>query len=1232
MKKNLTRTLSLFLAVVLIFSLVPTWLGTRAEAAETKVSMTNASFENSLYGWTTVVNSASGNTITASSTRASAGSYSALLNDISTGHNAVLRSDKIAATGDAMYKVTADFYAEADAPCYISLECLDEDGNAIHSASTPTIYINKWHTVTAQLLAPSATTHLRVQIFSTTSGICRTYADNLALTTFDAPADSWTIEETAHPRLFFTADEVSAIQARSTNNTLTDFGYVQKDVYAGIQTAADDYLDDTTVQHQYYGGYVVTFNVAEMPTLYMQSPPGYNGSNYPYWGNYCKGLRDRLQALALAYVVTGNTAYSNKAIELTMKIADWTYWSQPADEATAGTTVGLDTVYLVTGVSTVYDMCYDQLTEAQKAAIPQAMIDKALDLMYISSFNHIDNNIPLASVAALGLGACAIADPADAARTELVNKYLTSAYDYYEWYLDSRMTSGAQEGYSYTAFALDTLMVGVDAIARVTGKTDLLTHEYFTSGVFTDWFLNCVAPESYTLPAYSDSPETPCAFITMNLVNRDLATVAPEAAKAAGYYLKVSKPESTGFQKFIYTCDNPIIDDPSDITYVSEYLGYGAMRTGWFGSSDMVLTMVSNTSTMNHNHYDQNAIQLAFDGTWLASDPGYADLSPGSALNQYMTWDGHTVIYVDGEAQSLKGTGSLQEVLATDTYSHMVGSAADAYGVGVLTQNDRHAILVNHTPNPYYVVIDELNSAAKHSYGWNLAACNWDSLTVDGVAVTTGTNLAGKTMALAKGDKNLFVNFVGVAAKTAAVGEYENTGYQTMTATATNRDKFQFMTVLNASNATTPNVTATTFCDNETALAATVNAGSIQDMVLYNRSGSGTSVSAGRVTTDAKIATYMNVTDTAITEGFGAQAVTNLSYNSVPYFQSSSAVDVSASFVGNYKTYTITSDEAQSVTLYAVGNMTSFTINGVASTAYTVDGDYVTVSIPAGTTTLFLNQKTIPVTKMYFTGETMELQLGDSTAIKYTLLPLIASNKTIIWSSSEADIAKVDETGLVTAVGVGTAVITGTTADGGFTDTMTVTISSANVSSIITMIDEIGAVDLTKAADVQLVLTAYNALSATEKAAVTNRTTLFDAEDALVGQMFYLAGVMLRTEKASGFESATLAQWSPETIRLAWEKAEANNSAADFVPSRNLSVAKTLQLASLLHQMYTTGSAKETVNTFKWYSPYVSYAVRNGIASWNYVNASRYIMNKPASRTEFVSFFANAIPDVIYGA
>ena len=115
--------------------------------------------------------------------------------------------------------------------------------------------------------------------------------------------------------------------------------------------------------------------------------------------------------------------------------------------------------------------------------------------------------------------------------------------------------------------------------------------------------------------------------------------------------------------------------------------------------------------------------------------------------------------------------------------------------------------------------------------------------------------------------------------------------------------------------------------------------------------------------------------------------------------------------------------------LYAYKNGTT-TITATATDGSGVTASCeVTVNINYPVQGISLNHDAKTFTKA---GETLQL-----TA---TIYPDSATNKTVTWKSSDKTVATVDESGLVTAVGNGTAKITATTEDGNFKATCQVTV------------------------------------------------------------------------------------------------------------------------------------------------------------------------------------------------
>ncbi len=84
----------------------------------------------------------------------------------------------------------------------------------------------------------------------------------------------------------------------------------------------------------------------------------------------------------------------------------------------------------------------------------------------------------------------------------------------------------------------------------------------------------------------------------------------------------------------------------------------------------------------------------------------------------------------------------------------------------------------------------------------------------------------------------------------------------------------------------------------------------------------------------------------------------------------------------------------------------------------------------------------VAVTGVTLDKHSLSMSAGTNETLTATVAPANATIKTVNWSSSNPSVATVSG-GVVTALAEGTAIITATTADGGFTDTCTVTVTPA---------------------------------------------------------------------------------------------------------------------------------------------------------------------------------------------
>ncbi|MDE6232794.1 MAG: Ig-like domain-containing protein [Lachnospiraceae bacterium] len=85
----------------------------------------------------------------------------------------------------------------------------------------------------------------------------------------------------------------------------------------------------------------------------------------------------------------------------------------------------------------------------------------------------------------------------------------------------------------------------------------------------------------------------------------------------------------------------------------------------------------------------------------------------------------------------------------------------------------------------------------------------------------------------------------------------------------------------------------------------------------------------------------------------------------------------------------------------------------------------------------------VPVTGVTISQSELVLAVNATSPLKATVTPDNATNKQVVWSSSDASVATVDNTGNVKGVASGTAKISVTTVDGGFSKECTVTVKDS---------------------------------------------------------------------------------------------------------------------------------------------------------------------------------------------
>ena len=164
------------------------------------------------------------------------------------------------------------------------------------------------------------------------------------------------------------------------------------------------------------------------------------------------------------------------------------------------------------------------------------------------------------------------------------------------------------------------------------------------------------------------------------------------------------------------------------------------------------------------------------------------------------------------------------------------------------------------------------------------------------------------------------------------------------------------------------------------------------------------------------------------------QSVSPTSYSISAYVAPAGAGTVTVNGSGTSATVTANSEVALAATANDGYRFTGWMEN---DRQVSTDATYTFKATGDRTLTAKFEKK---VTGVTLNTETLELFTGGSATLTATVEPSDAANQNVTWASSDPSVATVDAAGKVTAVAPGTATITATTVDGGFTAICTVTV------------------------------------------------------------------------------------------------------------------------------------------------------------------------------------------------
>lgn len=424
--------------------------------------------------------------------------------------------------------------------------------------------------------------------------------------------------------------------------------------------------------------------------------------------------------------------------------------------------------------------------------------------------------------------------------------------------------------------------------------------------------------------------------------------------------------------------------------------------------------------------------ELSFTKGDTATQKLTATISPATATNTKVNWKSEdaNIAKVDSDGNvTAVGAGTTNIVATADDNSSISAKCSVTVNKKVvkvtgITISGNNAIKVGET-SQLSAIVEPSNADAQHvSWASNhteIATISDDGLVkavAEGITTITATAKDGSGVT-GTYEINVSTNVIDVQSVTLSQTTLDlKVGDSSVTLTAT----------VAPDNATSKDITWTS--DN-TSVATVAN-------------GTVTAVGAGTATITASAGGKIATCTVEVTRN--PVLVTSIAINAektelVEGDKETLTATVTPSAADN-KNVTWSSSDTDIATVDTNGLVTAKSAGNVTITATAADGSTVSNSIE-----LTIKAKTIAVTNVSLSKTTLSLEKGKTETLTATVAPDNATNKKVTWSSSNANVATVDQSGKVTAVGKGTAKITVKTEDGGKTAECTVTVTEAEKPS-----------------------------------------------------------------------------------------------------------------------------------------------------------------------------------------
>ncbi|MBD3290585.1 DUF4962 domain-containing protein [candidate division KSB1 bacterium] len=513
-----------------------------------------------------------------------------------------------------------------------------------------------------------------------------------------------------HPRLIFSADKLDEFRRSLSSG--------RRDAWNAVKAIADKSLSLDNPVPPWYG------DIEDY---------GKRRLEYRQYYHYIREYIDQgLQALGIAWLMTGESKYADTGKRILLTIAGW-----HADGITSSKHIGFDEpgLSIARCLHRGYDWLYTALSEEERNIVRKSCIDRARDTYQRIAFQRPFLQEPGASHDARLIGY--LSEQALVLHGEIPDE------DFYKW-LDFSLTGfwtvfphwggkdgGWAEGTGYAAAYNIRATTWIESVYSVLGL-NLWEKPFFSK--LQNFFLYCARPNGEFWP-YGDGAERgPRQISSRAKLLVDLMT---------HYAQRFENPVNQWWADNVVLhneeISNPVIPmilpkkvkatKPVEIEQAKLFqdIGWSAFHSDLSDlESDVFFLFKSSPyGSYSHSHADQNSFYLSVGGYALAIPSGY--YGPVYGAPHHAEWTrsskANNTILVNGEGQTVRDFEAVGKITAfrnNDSVAYVCGDAAPAYS-GKLELFDRHVMYVR--PG-LFVILDDLKASEPSTFQWMLHALN----------------------------------------------------------------------------------------------------------------------------------------------------------------------------------------------------------------------------------------------------------------------------------------------------------------------------------------------------------------------------------------------------------------------------------------------------------------------------------------------------------------------------